>query len=73
MKNIFVLLLCFYVSNSIAQSGPFIRVYNNQHHKFIKGRLQMTSDSGLILLKKGKDTEEIKYTFIHKKIGRAHV
>ena len=65
MKNVFVLLLCFGVSNSIAQHEPFIRLYNNQHHKFLKGRIQMTSDSGLTLLKKGKESEVIKYTSIN--------
>lgn len=65
MKNIFVLLLCCIALNSFAQH-PFIRVYNAKGKKFLKGRLENTSDSGIVVIKEGKESEGIKYTNIYK-------
>ena len=62
LHSLFVL---FQISFVHAQH-PFIRIYNSNNQKFAKGHLQKTSDSGIIILKKGKESEEIKYSFIHK-------
>lgn len=60
-----VLFVLFQISITHAQH-PFIRIYNHEGQKFVKGHLQKTSDSGLIILKKGKESEEIKYAHIQK-------
>lgn len=61
----YVLFVLFQISPTHAQH-PFIRIYNNEGQKFAKGHLQKTSDSGLIILKKGKESKEIKYSSIYK-------
>ena len=66
MKNILILFLCLSFLKAESKHGPFLRLYNTKGQKFAKGHLQKTSDSGLIILKKGKESEEIKYTLIHK-------
>ena len=66
MKKILTVFFCLLLLNAAGQTGPFVRIYNAQNQKFAKGHLQKTSDSGIIILKKGKESEEIKYSFIHK-------
>lgn len=66
MKNILTVFLCLLLLEAESQHGPFLRVYNSQGQKFAKGHLQKTTDSGIIIVKKGKELEEIKYSFIHK-------
>ena len=66
MKNTLLLVLCFILFESRAQHGPFLRLYNSNNQKFLKGYLQKTSDSGLILIRKGTESGEIKYSDIYK-------
>ncbi|MBM3413172.1 MAG: hypothetical protein FJY19_07320 [Bacteroidetes bacterium] len=44
----------------------FVRVYNTHNQKFQKGYLQHTSDSGIVLIRNGSESGEIKYTDIYK-------
>ena len=66
MKKILTVFFCLLLLNAAGQTYPFVRIYNAQNHKFSKGHLQKTSDSGLIIVKKGKESEEIKYSYIYK-------
>ena len=66
MKKILTVFFCLLLLNAAGQTGPWVRIYNAQNQKFAKGHLQKTSDSGLIILKKGKESEEIKYSSIYK-------
>ena len=64
--TLFIVLFVLFQTGFLHAQHPFIRIYNSEGQKFVKGRLQATSDSGLTLLKKGKETEVVKYNFIHK-------
>jgi len=66
MKNMLIFIFCFLVIELNAQHGRFIRVYNSNNQKFQKGYLHKTSDSGLVLTKKGVESEVIKYNDIYK-------
>jgi hypothetical protein len=66
MKSILLSLTAITFFSVAFAQHPFIRIYNSEGQKFVKGHLQMTNDSGLVILKKGKESEEIKYNFIHK-------
>jgi hypothetical protein len=66
MKYILTLLFCCALLETNAQRTPFIRVYNLEGHKFLKGRLQKTSDSGLVVSVKGLETMEVGYHDIEK-------
>ena len=66
MKNTLLLVLCFILFESRAQHGPFLRLYNSNNQKFLKGYLQKTSDSGLVLTRKGMESGMIKYNEIYK-------
>ncbi|MFM8587932.1 MAG: hypothetical protein ACKOBX_06285 [Bacteroidota bacterium] len=61
MKNMLIFIFCCLVIELNAQQGPFIRVYNSNNQKFQKGYLHKTSDSGLILMRKGVLSQEIRY------------
>ncbi|MFN4808397.1 MAG: hypothetical protein ACK5HN_05265, partial [Bacteroidota bacterium] len=43
-----------------------MRIYNSNNQKFQKGYLLKTSDSGLILMRKGTESGEIKYSNVYK-------
>lgn len=66
MKYLLIFICCCWVINLNAQHGPFIRVYNSNNQKFEKGYLLKTSDSGLVLTRKGVESGEIKYNDIYK-------
>lgn len=44
----------------------FLRIYNSNNQKFQKGYLLKTSDSGLVLTRKGMESGMIKYNEIYK-------
>ena len=44
----------------------FLRFYNSNNQKFQKGYLMQTSDSGVVLSRKGAASGEIKYSEIRK-------
>ena len=66
MKYILIFICCCLVINLNAQHGIFIRVYNSNNQKFQKGYLLKTSDSGLVLTRKGVESGMIKYNEIYK-------
>ena len=66
MKNLLVFLFLFTVVGSFAQHSPFVRLYNSEGHKFKKGRLERTTDSGLVFKAKGMSSCEISYRDIYK-------
>ena len=66
MKNLLVFLFLFTVVGSFAQHSPFVRLYNSEGHKFKKGRLERTTDSGLVFKAKGMSSGEISYRDIYK-------
>ncbi len=66
MKYILIFICCSLVINLNAQHGIFIRVFNSNNQKFQKGYLLKTSDSGLVLTRKGMESGMIKYNEIYK-------
>lgn len=61
MKYLLIFICSCWVINLNAQHGPFIRIYNANNQKIQKGYLLKTSDSGLVLTRKGVLSEEISY------------
>lgn len=66
MKYILTLFISILLVESYAQRTPFVRLYNLESQKFIKGRLHHTTDSGLVISFKGQEGNEIGYQDIKK-------
>ena len=61
MKYILTLFFSLLLVGTYAQRTPFVRLYNLEGHKFMKGRLHHTTDSGLVISFKGQESKEIGY------------
>jgi hypothetical protein len=64
LASLFILFIII-TSESDAQK-VFLRIYNSNNQKFQKGYLMQTSDSGVVLSRKGAASGEIKYSEIRK-------
>lgn len=67
IKKICLLIIigiCFSIETNAQKT--FLRLYNSKNQKFEKGYLYRTSDSGLVLTRKGVESAQIKYTEIYK-------
>jgi len=62
----FFLLTLLVIKETSAKTTPFVRLYNLEGHKFMKGRLHHTTDSGLVISFKGQESKEIGYQDIKK-------
>ena len=56
-----VFILFFLIMHDANAQKVFLRIYNSNNHKFQKGYLLKTSDSGLVLTRKGFRSKEITY------------
>jgi hypothetical protein len=65
-KIVSVFILCFLIIHVANAQKAFLRIYNSNNQKFQKGYLLKTSDSGLILMRKGTESGEIKYSDVYK-------
>ena len=65
-KILSVLILVFLIMHVANAQKVFLRIYNSNNQKFQKGYLLKTSDSGLVLTRKGVESGEIKYNDIFK-------
>ena len=61
-----VFILLFLIMHDASAQKVFLRIYNSNNQKFQKGYLLKTSDSGLVLTRKGMESGMIKYNEIYK-------
>lgn len=59
-------ILFFLIIHAANAQKVFLRIYNSNNQKFQKGYLHKTSDSGLVLIRKGTESGVINYTEIYK-------
>ncbi len=65
-KILSVFILFFLIMHDANAQKVFLRIYNSSNQKFQKGYLLKTSDSGLVLTRKGMESGMIKYNEIYK-------
>jgi len=65
-KFVTAFILFFLIIHAANAQKVFLRIYNSNNQKFQKGYLLKTSDSGLILMRKGTESGEIKYSDVYK-------
>jgi hypothetical protein len=66
MKLATFFMLFILIMHEAGAQRVFLRIYNSNNHKFQKGYLMKTSDSGMVLSRKGAASGEIKYSEIRK-------
>lgn len=65
-KFVTAFILFFLIIHAANAQKVFLRIYNSNNQKFQKGYLHKTSDSGLVLIRKGTESGVINYTEIYK-------
>jgi len=65
-KFVTAFILFFLIIHAASAQKVFLRIYNSNNQKFQKGYLHKTSDSGLVLIRKGAESGVINYTEIYK-------
>jgi hypothetical protein len=66
MKLATFFMLFILIMHEARAQRVFLRIYNSNNQKFQKGYLMKTSDSGVVLSRKGAASGEIKYSEIRK-------